>query len=82
MERAPGGALYNVGGGVEVSMLEAIAAFEQLAGRKLDVRVTEAVPGDQRRTKADTSRIEAELGWRPQYVVRGRNPGPVGVGRC
>ena len=65
MERAPGGALYNVGGGVEVSMLEAIAAFEQLAGRKLDVRVTEAVPGDQRRTKADTSRIEAELGWRP-----------------
>jgi nucleoside-diphosphate-sugar epimerase len=23
------------------------------------------VPGDQRRTKADTSRIRAELGWEP-----------------
>ena len=66
MERAPGGALYNVGGGAEVSMLEAIAAFEALAGRALDVRRTEAVPGDQRRTRADTSRIEAELGWRPE----------------
>jgi nucleoside-diphosphate-sugar epimerase len=66
MERAPGGALYNVGGGAEVSMLEAIKAFERLAGRTLDVRDVAAVPGDQRRTKADTSRIEAELGWRPR----------------
>ena len=66
MERAPADAVYNVGGGAEVSMLEAIAAFEELAGRKLDVRPGPVVPGDQRRTKADTSRIEAELGWRPR----------------
>jgi len=66
MERAPSGAVYNVGGGAEVSMLEAIAAFEQLAGRTLDVRMTGTVPGDQRRSRADTSRIEAELGWRPE----------------
>jgi UDP-glucuronate 4-epimerase len=66
MERAPAGAVYNVGGGAEVSMLEAIAAFEELAGRPLDVRTKSTVPGDQRRSRADTSRIEAELGWRPQ----------------
>ena len=66
MERAPGGALYNVGGGAEVSMLEAIAAFEELAGRPLDVRLTGTVPGDQQRSRADTSKIEAELGWRPE----------------
>jgi nucleoside-diphosphate-sugar epimerase len=66
MERAPAGATYNVGGGAEVSMLEAIAAFEALAGRSLEVRTRPAVPGDQRRTKADTARIEAELGWRPR----------------
>ena len=66
MERAPAGALYNVGGGAEVSMLEAISAFEALAGRSLEIRTGPAVPGDQRRTRADTSRIEAELGWRPE----------------
>jgi nucleoside-diphosphate-sugar epimerase len=66
MERTPAGRTYNVGGGAEVSMLEAIAAFERVAGRSLDVRTGPAVPGDQRRTKADTSRIEAELGWRPR----------------
>ena len=66
MERAPSGAVYNVGGGAEVSMLEAIAAFEELAGRALDVRTTGTVAGDQRRSRADTSRIEAELGWRAE----------------
>jgi len=66
MERAPAGAVYNVGGGAEVSMLESIAAFEALAGRSLDVRTGPPVPGDQRRTKADTTRIESELGWRPR----------------
>ena len=66
MDRAPAGALYNVGGGAEVSMLEAIAAFESVAGRELDFRRAPEVPGDQRRTRADTSRIEAELGWRPE----------------
>jgi UDP-glucuronate 4-epimerase len=66
MERAPAGTTYNVGGGAEVSMLEAIGAFERLAGRPLDVRIGPAVPGDQRRTRADTTRIAAELGWRPR----------------
>ncbi len=56
---------YNVGGALEASMNEAIELFEQLAGTTLDVRRTSAVPGDQRRTAADTSRIRAELGWSP-----------------
>ncbi len=60
-----GSGTYNVGGGTEVTVREAIAAFERLAGSTLDVRRHPAVPGDQRRTKADTSRIERELGWRP-----------------
>ena len=33
MERAPGGAVYNVGGGDEASMLEAIALLERISGR-------------------------------------------------
>ena len=56
---------YNVGGSVEASMAEAIALFERLSGRTLDVRVGAAVAGDQQRTVADTTRIRSELGWDP-----------------
>ena len=56
---------YNVGGALEASMNEAIALFERLAGKQLDVRRGEAVAGDQRRTVADTTRIRTELGWEP-----------------
>ena len=66
MQQAESGMVFNVGGGEEATMNEAIALLEQIAGRPLEVRREPAVPGDQRRTKADTSRIEAELGWRPR----------------
>lgn len=66
MQAASLGSVYNVGGGAEVTMLEAIELLERLSGRSLDVRVGPAVPGDQRRTRADTSRIQAELGWTPR----------------
>jgi nucleoside-diphosphate-sugar epimerase len=66
MERAPGGALYNVGGGEEASMLEAIALLEQISGRTLDVSNAGAATGDVRRTKADVTRIRAALGWEPR----------------
>jgi nucleoside-diphosphate-sugar epimerase len=66
MEEAPAGSTYNVGGGEEATMNETIAVLERLAGRALDVRREPAVLGDQRRTKADTSRIRAELGWTPR----------------
>ena len=69
MERAPTGALYNVGGGQEATVNEALALLERIAGRSLDVRREPAVPGDQRRTKADTSRIQAELGWAPEVPL-------------
>jgi UDP-glucuronate 4-epimerase len=66
MERAPTGALYNVGGGDEASMLEAIALLEQISGRELDVRHVGVAQGDVSRTKADVTRIRAALGWEPR----------------
>jgi UDP-glucuronate 4-epimerase len=65
MERAPGGALFNVGGGEEANMLAAIELLEQAAGRKLDVRHIDAARGDVSRTKADDTRIGRALGWSP-----------------
>ena len=64
-----GSGTYNVGGAHEVSIREAIAQFERISGRALDVREHPAVPGDQRRTNADTTRIRSELGWEPRVGV-------------
>jgi len=69
MERAEPGSVYNVGGGEEATMTKTIAPLERIAGRSLDVRREPAVLGDQRRTKADTSRIEADLGWAPRTLL-------------
>ena len=66
MERAPAGAVYNVGGGEEASMLEAIALLERIAGRALAVRHVDAARGDVARTKADVSSIRDGLGWEPR----------------
>jgi UDP-glucuronate 4-epimerase len=64
MERGRG--TYNVGGALEASMSEAITLFERLAGKPLTVITEPEVPGDQRRTKADTTRIRTDLGWEPR----------------
>jgi UDP-glucuronate 4-epimerase len=66
MERAPAGAIYNVGGGEEATMREAIATLERISGRKLDLRAGSPQAGDVRRTSADVSRIRAHLGWAPR----------------
>jgi nucleoside-diphosphate-sugar epimerase len=70
MERASAGAVYNVGGGEEASMLDAIELLEQISGRRLDVRRIDAAKGDVSRTKADIARIRAALGWEPQTGLR------------
>jgi UDP-glucuronate 4-epimerase len=64
MERAPAGAVYNVGGGTEASLLDAIAVLERLTGRTLELLHGARVTGDVRRTTADTTRIRTDLGWR------------------
>ncbi len=69
MDDAPPGALYNVGGGDEASLVEAIALLERVSGRTLDVRHVDRARGDVRRTKADVARIRGELGWEPQVAL-------------
>jgi UDP-glucuronate 4-epimerase len=60
-----GSGTYNVGGAFEASMNETIAVLERISGRTLEQRRHPSVPGDQRRTQADTTRIRGELGWEP-----------------
>jgi UDP-glucuronate 4-epimerase len=66
MDRGEPGATYNVGGGEEASLLDAIALLERISGRRLDLRRVDAAKGDVRRTKADVSRIRGALGWEPR----------------
>jgi UDP-glucuronate 4-epimerase len=66
LERGRGGEVYNVGGGDEATMNEAIALAEAVSGRSLDVERTPAATGDVRRTKADVAKARADLGWSPQ----------------
>jgi nucleoside-diphosphate-sugar epimerase len=65
MERGEPGSTLNVGGGTEVSMLEAIEVLGRIAGRRLEVVRMPPREGDAVRTAADTTRIRAALGWEP-----------------
>lgn len=67
--QARAGSTYNVGGGEEATLEQAIAELERISGRRLEARRGPAVPGDQRRTKADTSLIQRELGWAPTTTL-------------
>ena len=70
MSRGRRGATYNVGGGDEATMNEAIALAEEVSGCTLDVERVEEAVGDVKRTKADVSKAAAELGWAPETPLR------------
>ncbi|MGN6799034.1 MAG: NAD-dependent epimerase/dehydratase family protein [Gaiellaceae bacterium] len=66
---APPG-IYNVGGGEEYTMRDALALLEDVAGRRVRVRYGPPQTGDNHRTKADTTRIERAIGWRATTPLR------------
>ena len=66
---SPPGAVYNVGGGREVSMRDVIATLEEISGSSLDVVERPAAAGDTRRTAPDVTAIERGIGWRPTTSI-------------
>jgi len=66
---APDG-IYNVGGGDEATLRGALELLEEIAGRPVRVSFGPPQAGDMQRTKADTSRLEAAVGWRPTTSLR------------
>lgn len=69
METGVAGTVYNVGGGSETSLNEAIAICEGLVGERLQVVHDPVARGDVRRTGADTALIRSHLGWRPKTAL-------------
>ena len=82
MERAPGGAVYNVGGGAEVTMLEAIEALGRVSGRRLEIVRHPRREGDAvaHGGRYDPDPRRPRLGARD--LVRGGPRGSVALGRC
>lgn len=66
---APAG-VYNVGGGEEATLREALDLLQEIAGRSLDVTYGPGATGDMRRTAADTERFESATGWRARTPLR------------
>jgi nucleoside-diphosphate-sugar epimerase len=62
-------AVYNVGGGSQVEVLEAIGILERALETRAAVRFEPRPPGDPPRTRADASRIRADLGFAPDTPI-------------
>ena len=64
------GGVYNVGTGVETSVLELWQACTEAAGVEAEVGHDDPRLGELRRSCLDNARAERELGWRPEVPLR------------
>lgn len=60
----PGFEIYNLGNNRGYSVLELVAMFERVSGRKIPYRFVERRPGDIAISFADAAKANRELGWR------------------
>jgi nucleoside-diphosphate-sugar epimerase len=65
-ERGRPGAVYNIGGGEEVTLDAALALLMKTSGREVPVHHSEDQPGDARRTAADPALARRDLGYEPR----------------
>ena len=70
LEAGTPGEVYNIGGGVEIELLEAIGLIAELLDRRPRIQHRPARPGDQRRTCADTTKAHDQLGYRAAVEPR------------
>ena len=61
---------YNLGTGHGYSVLQVVAAFEQVSGRKVPYQVAMRRPGDIASCYADATKAKNELGWQAQYDMQ------------
>ena len=70
LQEGHAGEVYNIGGGVPISMNAALALLEELTGRVAERRFRPARLGDQRNTLADIGKARADFGYAPQTRPR------------
>src|SRR5439155_1922252 len=64
------GTIYNIGGGSQTSVREALEIVSELGGRKLNVTYGESQQGEVRDTSADTRAARRDLGFEPATTLR------------
>jgi UDP-glucose 4-epimerase len=60
------GGVFNVGTGIETSVLELYELCRRVAGSELEAEQADARLGELQRSVLDATRAERELGWRPE----------------
>jgi nucleoside-diphosphate-sugar epimerase len=63
------GAVYNIGGGTQVELLEALAQIEQVLDLKIEIEHLPDARGDVRRTCSDPSTASVDLGFAPRVSL-------------
>ena len=63
------GAVYNLGGGSRVTLLEAIRTLESASGCRAEIKGESVQAGDVRHTWADLSLANTELGYSPKVSL-------------
>jgi len=61
---------YNVGTGQEVSLLELLDHIHEVTKAKPELKFELPIEKEIRRSRADISKIKAELGWQPKIDLR------------
>lgn len=60
---------YNVGTGVETTVLDLAAALQGAAGSNVPVQHAPARLGEQQRSSVNIDKAARELGWRPEMTL-------------
>ncbi len=61
--------VFNLGSGNGISVLEAIAAFEKVSGKKLNYKIGEKRDGDVIAVYSNSSKVEKALGWKCDHNI-------------
>ena len=61
--------VYNIGNNKPTPLIDYISALEGALGRKAKLKNLPMQPGDVRATNADITRLEADLGYRPEIGI-------------
>jgi nucleoside-diphosphate-sugar epimerase len=83
------GEVFNLGGGGEITLLNAIKLVEAISGRKAKLKRFDRQSGDVRRTRAHLDQARAKLGYQPtvslaeglgrewQWIAKMKNERPI-----